>query len=723
MNEDRKRHPVPSDNPIRGPEEDRLGRMESARSFAQQVLELDASEGVAVGIFGPWGSGKTSFINLARQEFKCKQVPILDFNPWIFSGMEQLVERFFAELSAEMGETSGLEEVSQTVRKYGGAISGVTSVVSGLLGMSWIGGIVKALPKVVSDVFGQPESASQLRKKIEDALRNRGKPVVVVLDDVDRLSVSEILDVFKLVRLTASFPNLIYIVACDRLRVEQVLVEDGLPGRAYLEKIIQLPFKMPEVPGYVLRDQVVAAVEDALAGFEDHGPRSDERIWRNVYDHIILPLIWNMRDVRRYATAVKVASGSLNGEVAHVDVIALEAVRMFLPDVFNLLPSMIGDLTISSSVERNVLQKSHHGEETSRYQSIKAQIQKGCAKDDGTLADEMRKKAADAMLEYIFPEMPGCTYESLTQLAGVALKKHRVAHEHVLRFYLERVIDDDLRAFHDAERAFARMADRNELDRVIRLLDRARWQDVITHLHRSFGDEFSKEHVESGVIVLLNLLPDASRQSNVFDTTPGECIRCTQRLLSVLDDAAAVEATVRRILTQVPSLSSQLELVIAVGHREGHSGAKLVSETVAAELEWNVRDAIRSAAEKTMGGSVNAFAAEWNLYNLIQFTEWDDSPIAPIYISDKVQLTVSLLRTAKYDVISSSGSHPCLPWERLIKLYGDEATLRKRINDLRMDFDDGKQWIEHQNILFDEAKRLLALAERYLSGWRPETNL
>ena len=91
---------VIGDNPIRRFEDDALGRGAVARSFARQVLALDVTEGVVVGVLGPWGTGKTSFVNLARDEFEKSDVPVLDFNPWMFSGAEQLVESFFVELAA-----------------------------------------------------------------------------------------------------------------------------------------------------------------------------------------------------------------------------------------------------------------------------------------------------------------------------------------------------------------------------------------------------------------------------------------------------------------------------------------------------------------------------------------------------------------------------------------------------------------------------------------------
>lgn len=90
-----------------------------------------------------------------------------------------------------------------------------------------------------------------MRDKVSKALKKLDKPLIVVLDDIDRLSTPEIRDIFKLVRLTASFPNIIYILAFDRVRVEQALGEQGISGRDYLEKILQLVADLPVIPDHV----------------------------------------------------------------------------------------------------------------------------------------------------------------------------------------------------------------------------------------------------------------------------------------------------------------------------------------------------------------------------------------------------------------------------------------------------------------------------------------
>ena len=203
------------DHPIHETKDDTLERAMLAESFARRMLALPASQGLVVGVFGPWGSGKTSFINLARTTFEEFDVPVLDFNPWIFSGAEQLVERFFAELSAQL-KIRNLEKLGKALDEYGNALTGRMGF--------WVR---------TTGIFVRRSSGglSGHRQRIETALARRTLPIVVVVDDVDRLSGPETRDIFKLVRLTANFPNLIYIVACDRKPVEVALNGTEMVGR------------------------------------------------------------------------------------------------------------------------------------------------------------------------------------------------------------------------------------------------------------------------------------------------------------------------------------------------------------------------------------------------------------------------------------------------------------------------------------------------------------
>ena len=367
-----------SDNPIQSSDDDVLDRTTSAEKFVQQVLALDASEGIVVGVFGPWGAGKTSFINLAREEFRTERITILDFNPWMFSGAEQLVKLFFGALVAQLRGDSNLAKISKYLEKYGKIFSELLFTTTGNIAIS---GIIKNLSEIRS------HDTSEQKSELEKALDDLDNPIVVVLDDIDRLTPSEIRDVFKLVRLTANFPNIIYIVVCDRDRVEDALTEQGIRGRDYLEKILQVAFDLPIAPSYVLNNQINSHVDRALDGIENLFPR-DDQVWSNVLIEIIRPLIRNMRDVRRYAATIHGSVRSLNGQIALADLLALEAIRIFLPDVFKLLHGAIEGLTTDSDA-------------TSEGHSnplLKAQV-------DGLIeAAGDHRRVVKSMIEQLFPK-------------------------------------------------------------------------------------------------------------------------------------------------------------------------------------------------------------------------------------------------------------------------------------------------------------------------------
>jgi len=680
---------VTGDNPIRTLEGDTLGRSTVARLFAKHVLALDVSQGVVVGVLGAWGSGKTSFVNLARLDFEKAGVTVVDFNPWMFSGAEQLVESFFIELAAQLRIRPGLAKVGKDLEEYGEVFSGIAWVplVGPLLKAG--GGAATLLGKILQR---RKEGMGGRRDKLTKALINFGKPIVVVVDDIDRLSSSEIRDVFKLVRLTASFPNIFYVVAFDRLRVERALGEEGVPGREYLEKILQVAVDLPAIPSDVLNRQMFSAMDNALSDLEKAGSL-DQDAWTDIFMEIIRPLVRHMRDVRRYSAAIRGTVQALEGQIALADVLALEAIRVFLPDVFRNLHSAVEGLTTTSPV-------SSGGREAPE---IKAQI-------DGLMeAGGPHKNVVHDMIVRLFPaavrHVGGSHFGA--DWTHRWLIERRVAHEDVLRLYLERVAGDRLQAFNYAELAWALMGDRHALDQYLRSIVPTQLEDVIAALE-VYQDQFGPQHVVPGTIVLLNLLPDLpERQKGFFDlSTELVVTRVTYRLLRSLHDPVAVEAAVRAILPELTTLSAKDELISDVGYRE-NQGHKLVSEAAAAEFEKVWRDEVRAA-------SLDKLLVEKDLLRALFITKRDSGPSEPpLSVDADPRLTLALLKAARHEMKTQTMGDravrrsPRLAWDVLVNLYGDDATLEQRIDELKATAPEG----------VDE---LIALADKYASGWRPD---
>lgn len=682
---------VKADNPIRLPSEDLLGRAPSARAFARQILELDTSEGVVVGVLGPWGSGKTSFINMARTDLSAGSFAIVEFNPWMFSGADQLVQSFFMELGAQIKLKSGLDGVGAALQDYGEMFSdlGWIPVVG-----TWIDRGRKLAKTVVEMRQRRREGVDRRRQELTEALRKLDKPIVVVVDDVDRLTTPEIRDIFKLIRLTAHFPNIIYVAAFDRHRVENALAEQGIPGRDYLEKILELGLDLPTVPDSVLDSQVFAALNDAMDGIEPAAP-FNEGAWPDVYSEVIRPLIRNMRDVRRYAAAARGTLLELEGQIELVDVLVLEAIRVFRPDVFSLLGRAASGLT-----ETTTIALTGSGSDP----RLKSEIDMLLAGDDRT------EGVATPLILRLFPagsrHLPGGMHYG-PEWKRSWLRERRVAHRDILALYFERVAGESLRAFVDAEGAWARLGDRQALDEYLRSLNPTRLEDVVASLE-VFEDQFAESHVVPGVTVLLNLWPDLpDRSRGMFDFGSRVVVgRVTYRLLKALPSQEAVLAAVNQILPELSTLSAKLELVGDVGYREGR-GHKLVAENLATQLELALRSEIRHA-------DVDQLIAEPDLLRLLLLTanEATDGEDALVIDSDP-RLTAAILTSARTESRSQSlGSRAVqrshqLAWEALVTLYGDEETLRQRIDELKrsdINVDDG----------------VLPLVDEYLDGRRPD---
>jgi hypothetical protein len=313
------------------------------------------------------------------------------------------------------------------------------------------------------------------------------------------------------------------------------------------------------------------------------------------------------------------------------------------------------------------------------------------------------------MIERLFPaglrHIGGSHYGS--EWNGQWLRECRTAHVEILRLYLERVAGEGLQAFRDGEQAWACMADRDALEGYLRSVDTERLQDVIASLE-VYEDQFGPEHVVPATVVLFNLLPDLpDRQRGIFDLDTRHVVnRVIYRLMRSLGDPAKVAAAVRQILPELKSLSATLELISIVGYRE-RRGHKLVSETIAAEREKTWRDEVRARP-------VDELANETDLMRIFLVAKREADPSeAALNIDDAPQLTLAILRAARSEVRSQPiGSravrrYPQLAWDVLVELYGDEATLRERIERLKASGTEG-------------ADELLGLADKYLAGWRPK---
>lgn len=689
-----------SDNPIKKREEDLLSRSGVADNLVSEIRDLDASEGFVVAVMGPWGSGKTSLINLVRLGLDNEpKIPHVDFNPWMFSGTEQLVNIFFAELAAQLKikDEKRFGKIAGEIEAYGNLLNPLLTALSVLPGVGgWLERVRNAAGAFKKFNERNKKSVTAQRAELAKSLKELDQPIVVIIDDIDRLQTNEIRDIFKLVRLTASFPNIIYLLAFDRARVEDALTESGIDGRSYLEKIVQIAVDIPAVSDRMLLTQLGTALEQAL-GDVDNTARLDENRWPDLLAEIIKPLIKNMRDVRRYAASARGTVRALDGKVELGDVLALEAVRVFLPDVFLELAKAQEGLTSLSD---------GYG---SRYESprLKQSVERIME-----VAGEKNSEIVKDLITRVFPA--GARHVGGTNYSGEFskhwLKDRRMAHKDILSFYMERVASDGLAAFDEAEKAYKVLTDQKALDKFLRSIEEEKLQDVVTALE-AYEGVYPADSVVPASIVLLNLLPDMPERPRdmwTFVDTRMVVARVVLRLLRQLNDPETVKDAVANILPKIKTLSSKMELVHLVGHKEG-TGHKLVSEEEAKRLEAELNTEIRAANTRKL-------SSEWDLLRLLLTAKHTDPDSASITISvNNSALSAKLLKDSSYEVRSQAMGNRAvkretrISWDVLLEIAGGEDQVRAIIKSARKVAENDAKLTE-----------VIELAEKYLTGWRPE---
>jgi hypothetical protein len=96
-----------TDNPLSRGEDDRFGFLAHARVLCD-AIEATTDLPLTIGIFGPWGTGKSSFMNICRELLTARGLPAITFNPWKYDQRDEiwhaLIQTVLTEISRRLAE-------------------------------------------------------------------------------------------------------------------------------------------------------------------------------------------------------------------------------------------------------------------------------------------------------------------------------------------------------------------------------------------------------------------------------------------------------------------------------------------------------------------------------------------------------------------------------------------------------------------------------------------
>lgn len=284
---------IGAEAPIRTASQDRLRRADFADRIAGVLSELSLREGRVFAIRGGWGFGKSSLKNLITERLDARRdgAEWLEFNPWQWGDGEAIARALFSQMANRLGggHSKAALARAEALRRYGAILTGaaaplkaagssshlistvltnasliavasaigfdlptvamVAATVAALsIGVSLMGRLLAVVGRDRSD-----EPLDKVREALESRLLELDRPLVVFVDDIDRLEPEQIRTLLRQVKANANLPNIVFVLLFQPSIVERALdpvADDN--GRAFLEKIVQASFDLPAVPTTVV---------------------------------------------------------------------------------------------------------------------------------------------------------------------------------------------------------------------------------------------------------------------------------------------------------------------------------------------------------------------------------------------------------------------------------------------------------------------------------------
>lgn len=306
-------NPLVRDSAITNQDEDFFGYQKMVDSLLADLYDTDVeNEAFSVGIAGKWGVGKSSFINLLRNSIPKKGGLIVDLYPRSSMNLSAISLDFFNSLSNTLkGYHTGSWHI---VDKYVKSLRCIE-------GKGWFNKTIDAI-----EVFAKTDE----KERLQNVITEIGRKIFVIIDDLDRLTAPEILEVLKIIDRNGSFKNVIFVVAYDKGYVNAVLRKYlGYEGsEMFTDKYFNFEYSLPAHNFYMERQYVANYIRNKISVNEgDAVTKADLlTVWNRIGDSIVRYL-GLMRDVKRFVNILMSRLASVKDNVNIEDFILITLLR------------------------------------------------------------------------------------------------------------------------------------------------------------------------------------------------------------------------------------------------------------------------------------------------------------------------------------------------------------------------------------------------------------
>jgi KAP P-loop domain protein len=255
-----------------------------------EILETEAMLPVSIGVFGNWGAGKSSLLNLIEQQIKPDEWIIIKFDAWLYQGFDDARAALLETIASHLIQAAKDEEtILQKSKNLFARINGLRLL--GLMaegaalaaGVPTFGLISKTFETAKESLDGvqneteskqivevgknlvdsgknlikpkekqtPPQQIDEFRKEYSEILQDLGKKLVIVIDNLDRCLPANAIQTLEAIRLFLFLNRTAFIIAADEEMIRHSVAEHykDLSYRHqidYLDKLIQIPIRVPK---------------------------------------------------------------------------------------------------------------------------------------------------------------------------------------------------------------------------------------------------------------------------------------------------------------------------------------------------------------------------------------------------------------------------------------------------------------------------------------------
>lgn len=283
-----------------------------------------------INISEEYGYGKTSFFALIHQkltENRTNQYISFCYRPWLCESESAMVSELFCIFKEKLSPYN--PRINKNIVNY----------LKVLLDKS-----DNVFMHFFKTILNQSPSMQEERKELKEAIIKIGKPIIVFIDDVDRLQKEELLTLVNLVRDTADFQNVFYIMAADKIHLINSLKDCNISNPInYLKKIINYEFMLPANDKliYTTLNKKLKNILNKYITEENTSKQENklDNIVNSITNHDNIESVFNnIRDIKRllndYMLTLTVIKSGVKEEIDYKDLFLLTIIKMLRPDVY-----------------------------------------------------------------------------------------------------------------------------------------------------------------------------------------------------------------------------------------------------------------------------------------------------------------------------------------------------------------------------------------------------